>query len=183
MNNDNLHNLFNELNEHFDFAEPQKGHEERFLQKLNTGKSYGTNRVKRTWVTYLAIAASVALLITAGLSTFIHNDDTLDTAAPSEVVQAEFYFTAQIEQQLEQIKAEATPETQVLVADAIKSLQKLQADYKKLEQDLANGGNPQLLLNAMITNFQTRINLLQDVLENIKQVKQLKSVTDENNNV
>ena len=53
-------------------------------------------------------------------------------------------------------------------------------NYKVLEQDLLNGGNSKLILSAMITNFQTRIDLLQDVLDQVENIKNLKNYNDEN---
>ena len=73
-----------------------------------------------------------------------------------------------------------TPETNKLVDDTLIILQKLDADYDKLAQDLVNGGNKAMILNAMINNFQTRIDLLKEVLNQIETIKILKSNNDEN---
>ena len=51
---------------------------------------------------------------------------------------------------------------------------------KRLEEDLANEGNSKQILHAMIINYQTRINLLQDVLTQIEEIKQFKTTQDEN---
>jgi len=59
-------------------------------------------------------------------------------------------------------------------------LKKLETNYKQLETDLINGGNDKLILSAMITNFQTRIDLLQDVINQIETIKNLKNYNDEN---
>ena len=59
-------------------------------------------------------------------------------------------------------------------------LNKLEINYKKLEQDLLNGGNSKLILSAMITNFQTRIDLLQEVMDKIENIKTFKNYDDEN---
>ncbi len=67
-----------------------------------------------------------------------------------------------------------------MVDDTIIQLNKLETNYQKLEQDLLNGGNSKIILNAMIINFQTRIDLLKEVLNNVKEIKKLKSYNDEN---
>jgi len=59
-------------------------------------------------------------------------------------------------------------------------LTKLEINYKKLEQDLIGGGNSKLILSAMITNFQTRIDLLQEVMDKIENIKTFKNYDDEN---
>jgi hypothetical protein len=56
----------------------------------------------------------------------------------------------------------------------------LETDYKKLEQDLIQGGDSKLILSAMITNFQTRIDLLREVMERVEEVKQFKNESHEN---
>jgi hypothetical protein len=97
-----------------------------------------------------------------------------------EVSQTEFYFANLIEQQVQQLESEKSPETAQLVDDTLFQLQKLKNDYESLEEDLVNGGDSKIILNAMITNFQTRIDLLKEVLNQIENIKNLKSFNDEN---
>ena len=56
----------------------------------------------------------------------------------------------------------------------------MEKDYKELERNLIQGGNSKLILSAMITNFQTRINLLNAVLNQIETIKILKNNGNEN---
>jgi len=58
-------------------------------------------------------------------------------------------------------------------------LHRLENDYKDMEEDLVNGGDSKMILSAMITNFQTRIELLKEVLSQIENIKNLKSQNDE----
>ena len=58
-------------------------------------------------------------------------------------------------------------------------LQRLNKDYETLEKDLVNGGDSKIIMSAMITNFQTRIDLLKEVLSQIENIKNLKSQNDE----
>jgi len=57
-------------------------------------------------------------------------------------------------------------------------LKKLENNYDLLEKEMIKGGNSKLILSAMITNFQTRIDLLQDVLDKIETIKKLKNYDD-----
>ena len=99
-----------------------------------------------------------------------------------EVSQTQFYFASLIEEQVRQLENESTPETQKIIDDTMIQLNKLDTNYKVLEQDLLNGGNSKLILSAMITNFQTRIDLLRDVINQIETIKNLKNYNDENFN-
>ena len=77
----------------------------------------------------------------------------------------------------------STPETEPLIEDTLAQLTLLEDEYKKLEQDLVKGGDAKLELSAMITNFQTRIDLLREVMERVEEVKQFKNESNENNTI
>ncbi|MEM1339521.1 MAG: hypothetical protein AAF717_11035 [Bacteroidota bacterium] len=183
MKKDELEELFGRLENDFDFEEPKAGHQERFLSKLNQSRGVVALPVsKRSWWKPLSIAASIALVAVLGWQ-LVDSKPTIKEQvveiAP-EVSETEFYFASLIEEQVQLLKKEDAPETAKLVADTLAQLEKLEADYTALEQELVNGGNSKLLLNAMITNFQTRIDLLREVLDNIETIKTLKSEDDAN---
>ncbi|WP_422861104.1 hypothetical protein [Flagellimonas sp. W118] len=183
MSKDNFEQLFERLEGEFNIEEPNSGHQERFLEKLNRSKGVVTlNKRKTNWFRPLSIAASIILLCVLGLKVF-NGQPTLKEQvveiAP-EVSKTEFYFANLIEEQVQQLKDVKSPETAKLVDDTLLQLQKLENNYQTLEQELVNGGNSKIILNAMITNFQTRIDLLKEVLTNIENIKNLKSYNDEN---
>lgn len=183
MKEDKLDQLFDRLQGQFDLEEPQPGHQDRFLEKLN--QSSGTvsiHRKKTSWWKSLSIAASIAvvgILAFQYLGTGQSLEQQLVEISP-EVSQTEFYFANLIEEQVILLKNQKSPETAQLVDDTLLQLKKLEKDYKSLERDLVNGGDSKIILNAMIFNFQTRIDLLKDVLSQVENIKNLKSYNDEN---
>ena len=183
MEKDNLEKLFGRLQGKFDLEEPQLGHRDRFLEKLNQSKGVThLNPKKRNWWKPLSIAASIAFLCLLGIQVINTKPSIKEQVveiAP-EVSQTEFYFVNVIEEQVQQLRSEKSPETAQLVDDTLLQLEKLETDYETLEQELVNGGNSKIILNAMITNFQTRIDLLKEVLSNIENIKNIKSHYDEN---
>lgn len=183
MKEDKLDKLFGRLQGQFDLEEPQQGHQNRFLEKLNQANgTISINRKKTNWWKPLSIAASVAVICVLAfqiLRTGPSIEQQVVEISP-EVSQTEFYFANLIEEQVRQLKDEKSPETAQLVDDTLLQLKKLEKDYKGLEQDLINGGDSKIILNAMIFNFQTRIDLLKDVLSQIETIKNLKSYNDEN---
>jgi len=187
MKKNDLENLFNKLHGTFDIKEPLAHHEQRFLEKLEAQKA-NEFLVKRnnTWWKPLAIAATVLILCSAGISLYYTSSPTIDEKiaeiAP-EVSKTEFYFASLIETQVKQLESENSPETEKIVEDTMMQLKKLETDYTELGQDLLNGGNSKLILSAMITNFQTRIDLLKDVLEQIETIKNFKKHTHENTTI
>lgn len=184
MNEDRkIEELFKNLQGSFDIEEPGEGHEERFLQKLSN--SDGVVRLtpkKNNWWRPLSIAASIMLLFAVGASLYTSRpsiDEQVAKISP-EVSETQFYFANLIEGQINEMVNESTPETKKLVDDTLLQLNKLEKNYKKLEQDLINGGNSKLILSAMITNYQTRIDLLQEVMDKIENIKTFKNYDDEN---
>jgi hypothetical protein len=106
-------------------------------------------------------------------------DEKLAEISP-EVSKSQIYFAGLIEDQVNQLKRESTPATKKMIDDTLLQLKKLERNYGQLEQDLLNGGNSKLILSAMITNFQTRIDLLQDVLDQVETINNIKNNKDEN---
>ena len=183
MKEKELENLFGKLQGQFDIEEPELGHQDRFLEKLNQSKGVvSLQKTKKTWWKPLSIAASIALVTALGFQQITKERSVREQVveiAP-EVSQTEFHFTSLIQEQVQVLENSKAPENEQLVDDTLKQLAKLEADYKNLEQDLINGGNDKIILNAMIINFQTRIDLLQEVLTNIEEIKNLKLNNDAN---
>jgi uncharacterized protein YsxB (DUF464 family) len=187
MKQEHLDQLFKELQGSFDLKEPEKGHEERFLKKLKGGNSEVTGVVdltkkKKSWLRPLSVAASLVVLVSIGLSLF-DTAPTIDeqvTEISPEVSQTQFYFASLIEEQIRELEKSSSPETQQIIDDTMVQLQRLETNYQKLEQDLVQGGNSKLILSAMVTNFQTRIDLLKDVIDQIENIKTIKKLNDAN---
>ncbi|WP_339713150.1 hypothetical protein [uncultured Kriegella sp.] len=184
MKKENLENLFAELRESLDHNEPASGHKERFFEKLNSErKSISTMGKGRTpWLKALSIAASLTLIISIG--TYITNaeptiEEQVARISP-EASNSQFYFANLIEEQVKKLKKEGSPETKKIIDDTLLQLKKLEKDYNQLEQNLIQGGNSKLILSAMITNFQTRMDLLNDVLNQIETIKIIKNNNNEN---
>ena len=183
MENENIDRLFDKPQGTFDIEEPQEGHQHRFLEKMQ--KSQGVvslERKRKSLWKPLSIAASLLLLCALGVS-FFNLAPTLDEQVAQispEVSQTQFYFASLIEDQVRELENESTPETQKIIDDTMVQLQRLETNYRTLEEDLLNGGNSKLILSAMITNFQTRIDLLKEVQGQILNIKTLKNQNDAN---
>ncbi|MEB8330395.1 hypothetical protein OO009_13615 [Flavobacteriaceae bacterium KMM 6897] len=172
---DKLDTIFNELKGAFDKDEPANGHEARFIKKLNTHNT----RPNKGWAIGawkpLLMAASIALIVSIGIGFYLEKPSMEQQIAKisPEASKTEFYFANLINEQTKLLQSESRPETKQMVEDAMFQLHKLEKDYKKMEQDLLNGGNSKFILSAMVTNFQTRIALLQEVLHQVEQIKSI----------
>lgn len=188
---DEIEALFKSLEGRWDTEEPDTGHRERFSKKLREG----TTTVKKSNVPFwkfISIAATFALLVTIGLQLYQDNptntqqsDEILEVTSkkPTNVERTKFYFSSRIVKEIEKIDAISSPQTKLLVDDFKSQLTRLENDYKKLELELQNQGSTKQILNAMIINFQTRINLAQDVLHKIKEIEQLKNTKHEKHTI
>ncbi len=181
MENETIENLFDTLQESFDTEAPKAGHELRFLEKLNASKDLASQEKKRKlWWKPLAIAASIALLCAAAVGLY-ESQPTLDQKVAEispEISRSQFYFAGLIDEQIKALENESSPQTRQIIDDTMLQLKKLETDYSRLEQDLIKGGDSKLILSAMITNFRIRIDLLQDVLDKIESLKNLKTHDD-----
>jgi len=183
MDKENLETIFQGLQGSFDTEEPKEGHELRFIEKLNGDqKVVDLNRKRISWWKPLSIAASIAIILFVGIG-FFNNSQSVEQQVAEispEVANTQFYFASLIEEQVKVLESENTPETQKIIADTMEQLAKLETNHKNLENDLLNGGNSKLILSAMITNFQTRIDLLEEVMNKIESIKTLNKFNDEN---
>ncbi len=181
LDKDPIDKLFDDLDGQFDTATPSRLHAEKFAAKLkqpSTKKITKNHSVtlKKWWL----VAASVVVLLTTGL--FTYQQQSYQTAGLSpEIVQTQTYFAGILDLELEKLQQEeASPLTQKIIADAMTQLEGLEKEYNNLELKLQNNPENKKLIYAMITNFQMRIELLQQVLQTIEEVKTLNNETHEN---
>jgi hypothetical protein len=183
MNKDNLNTMFENIREDFDFEEPNAGHKKRFLDKLNNRNTLAENKtssVRKLWRPLIGVAASIILLISvfAGIQ---KDSNTRDLANISpEMASTEDFFLNAITSELEKLNSEESPEYQELIVDALFQIKILEENYELLKLDLNESGDDKRVIYAMISNFQNRIDLLQNVVEQIDNLKQQKTEQNEN---
>ncbi|MGY5851710.1 DUF4179 domain-containing protein [Salegentibacter sp. F14] len=183
MKTDKISELFEDLD--FDQALPRAGHKERFLEKLEDSVKEQKRQQPRTrslWGPLMGIAASLALAL------FLYGNIHINTnskkqgdlaSVSTEMKETQDFYTSVIEKELKNIEAEKTPETKALINDALSQMEKLETEYSKLKKDLVNSGQDNRVIYAMINNFQQRIELLKNVLNQIEHIKSLKSQSHE----
>lgn len=188
MKKDNLDKLFEDLNPRLDIEQPNMGHDLRFLKKIEAQSQNNISQSQAAtgwsvWKKAFAVAATVALVLTFVLGAQ-QSTRTNDLASVSpEMAATQDFFTNAIQSELKNINLERTPETSVLIDKALLRLSELEQAYEKLKLDLDKSEQDQRVIYAMISNFQTRIDLLQNVLDNIKEVKQLNQSNNENSSI
>lgn len=171
--NEKLDQLFENLENQWDVQELDVQHFDRFSKKMALTKR------KRNFGFIYAIAASIAVLL--GITMFYPNSDTPKELkfASKETKQTDSIFTVLIEHQLNQINAKKTPENEKIINDALQQMKALDSDYKKIMHELEVNGESKPLIYAMISNLQTRISFLQNVLQRIEETEKLKDLKNE----
>jgi len=179
---DNLEKLFDNLQHTFDVEEPTLDHEKRFLKKLNKQEVADVTKPKQNfWKPLLGIAASIAILVSVFIGTQ-KDDSVYDLASISpEMAETQNFFTSTIASELTKLEKETNPETKLLISDAMIQMERLEKEYNDLKEDLSESGEDKRVIYAMISNFQNRIDILENTLKQIENVKQLKNSYNENN--
>jgi arginine decarboxylase-like protein len=173
---DNLDKIFEKLKNQFDTEEPTIGHFNRFEAKLNQTKQ--SNKSFKLF-SYAAVAASIVLLFGVWLGASFSNTGMELASISSEMEETQSYFLATIENELSTIESERNSDTEQLINDALKQLEKLEIQYNTLTLELKESNEDKRIIYAMISNFQQRIDILQNLLQQIDTVKQLKKQNNE----
>jgi len=181
MKNRKIDTIFNQLEAQFDVEHPNKGHENRFLDKLNKQNNTKVIAIKTNyWKPLLSIAASLIILIAIVVPIQqSHGMKDLASVSP-QMANTQDFFTSTINEELDKLNDEKSPETEKLIQDALVQIENLEQQYEDLKKDLNTSGNDKRVIYAMISNFQSRIDLLQNILQEIEYIKQLNINNDEN---
>lgn len=175
---DTIKDLFERLEGSFTVEETPQGHQRRFLEKLSQEKAKPKRLNYWRWG---SIAAAITLLVILGGSIFgPQQSQEADLASVSpEMEQTQSFFTTTITTEIEALKQFDSPENKKLIEDALSQVANLEEEYEILKKDLVESGNNKQVINAMITNFQNRILVLEQVSETIETIKTFKNTTDE----
>jgi len=168
---DKLHNFFNE--HEFDIHEPRSGHLDRFEKRLR-----GVQPRKKTSWKWMSIAASVILLIGFGLGNMSKNEVGLSAISP-KMAEVQTYFVNTIDREIKEIEMNRNLQTEDLIEQALDDLEELEDNYKLFVQELEKNGQQRKIINAMINNYQQRLDILQKTLEQIELIKNPQNISDE----
>lgn len=179
INDNRLSEMFNHFDGEWNNDEPAIGHQDRFLDRLEQKKPIPKGKGSMYWIA-IPVAAAIAILLSL-LFILSPVDDSKMAKVSPKVKETQMYFATIIDTELKKVKQENSPETKVLVQDALARMEQLDKDYDKITHELANKGESKQLIHAMITNLQTRISFLEDVLAKIENIKKIKENYHENN--
>lgn len=168
---DKFEDYFSETN--FDLKTPQAGHFERFQNKLNnksTKKSF-------SWK-WMSVAASIVLVLGFWMGSS-HQQKQYDLANVSpKMKEVQNYFVSTITQELKEIEGNRSLATETIIEQALDELEDLEDNYSKFLKELEVKPNKQIIIAAMINNYQQRLLILENVMQQIKLIKNPKKIED-----
>ncbi len=172
---DDLENIFKANKDEFGFAEPNMGHFNRFEAKLKGAKSSVV--VKKTPWHWMVVAASVLLLFGfwLGKQNSSKGYDLADVSPKMEETQN--FYLASIHKEIEEIKSQQNPENQKIIEDAFNQLKILENSYQKLTIELKESNEDKRVIYAMIANFQNRLEVLQNLMNQLEEFESFKEVS------
>jgi hypothetical protein len=160
---------------YFDGSEPSDGHFERFSMKLEIRAQ--KNAPKRSIVPYLLRAAVVTLLVTlSSLWTWDHfirtgsSRMTLGQVSP-QYKEVENYYVHQVnmmEGEIVNLDFKNNPEQKSVLVQEMKSMDSV---YVSLQKELKANPNDERIINAMIEHYQTKIEVMNYILNQLRTVK------------
>lgn len=161
-----LENTFREIQEDFDFAEPDMGHFDRFEAKLKGEKK--TKKNNRTSWLWLSVAAMVFLAFGFMLGNLNQKKGLELADVSSQMEETQNFYLASIQKEIEVVKLQQTPENQKIIEDSFIQLEILEQKYEQLTFELKESNEDKRVIFAMISNFQTRIQVLKNLLDQLE---------------
>ena len=175
---DNLEQKFKELEGKFDIEEPMLGHFDRFKVRLAKETIEKPKQNSHTWK-WLSIAASIILLVGIWIGSNTAKPGLELAEVSPEMQEAQNFFVSTIQTELEQIKLKRSDDNKQVIDDALNQLHKLEENYKQLTVELQKSNEDRRVIYAMISNFQQRIEVLQNLLQQLNDLEQFKLNNDE----
>ena len=175
----NIEQYFEKNKGNFDLSEPDAGHFERFRSKL---QEQDRDSGGRSSISYylMAIAASVLLVFGYWLGNY-NSAKGLELADVSpQMEETQNFYVSSIRTEMEQINTKRTETNARIIDDAFRQLEILEANYQKLTLELRESGADKRVIHAMITNFQNRLYVLQNLMD---QLEELETMVPEENKV
>lgn len=173
----NIEKIIQDNRSTFDSNEPNAGHFDRFDQKLE--KKFSPKK-KRAFTFYLKIAAVFAL----GLMSTLWLVEKISTGpvqhgkasiALSDIspdyAEVETFFTTSINNSLNDL-GPYLEENEELKNELLGSeFQQLDSLYQDLQKELAANPNDEQIIDAMIMHYQTKLEIISTVLNQLRKVK------------
>lgn len=189
MKKDKLEKYIIDHREEFDQFEPDPALFERIRKPTGILRMF-------TWKSVLWKAAAVLVIFTASyffhdlMSTRHHEQSTaeVETEAgqPSEIIkmmiEAEAFYTAQIADRRTELNLLAQDQPEIH-REINYELLELDSVYADLKRDLKDNASNEEVIEAMIQNYRIKLDILEDVLQQLRAAKNEETKNNQENDV
>lgn len=177
---DQLEKLITDFRDDIKNDIPHEGHFERFEMKLNAEKKTKSTK----WIPYVASIAAILVVSLMVLKPSLSNSESITLSDLSEqYADVEYYYTSSIHKQtnlLNKLNNESGGDQSInMLIEEINTYDKV---YEQLCVELNATPNDERVINAMITYYQTKLEIINKILNEIEN-KQGKTENYENNNI
>lgn len=172
---------FMENRAHFDTEEPAEGHFSRFERRLGGRNSSRQFNLRHA----LQIAASVAVILASAwviIDKSNRGDKIAATNVPADVIEAEDYYTRLVNEKYRQIEG-FTFDSEQEKAVLLEELKDLDVYQQKLVSDLEANPSDERVINAMIRHYQLKLEIMDQIITQLNQIKYQNSEKNEKENV
>ncbi|HER09038.1 MAG TPA: hypothetical protein ENO20_09030 [Bacteroides sp.] len=164
----------------FDTDQTPSGHDKRFREKLE--RKPGRKILFRHW---LQVAASVAVILASAFVIMTRDrsgSKVADREIPGVVREADHYYAARLNAKYEQIRGFSfqDPEEKAILLDEI---EELDAHHQQLMNDLEANPDDERVINALIRHYQLKLEVIDQVINQLKQLNMEKSKNHESEDV
>jgi hypothetical protein len=153
-----------------DSDHPRQGHEERFLQKLDRVSDAPVRKIRLRHA--LQVAASLAIILTSAVLLLRQTGENKLAAneIPEAMIEADFYYTSQVDDKYEQISEFnfENEEEKTLLLDELKDLESY---HQQIMDDLQANPDDDRVINALIRHYQVKLEVMDQIIIQLNQVK------------
>lgn len=170
-----MEDFFKNHKDKFDVAEPNVGHFERFQARLDKVQDTPKKKGGTPWYV-LAIAASFLLFFGYWMGNNSQDNTKLGVELAEvspQMEETQNFYLATIQKEIEVIKTKKTTANQNIIEDAFRQLELLETNYQKLTLELKESNADKRVIYAMITNFQNRLQILQNLMDQLEEFEEL----------
>jgi ribosome-binding factor A len=169
-----LEEKINKNRDLFDEVDPPDGHLSRFQSKLDTLHEAGSRQIN--WFSGKVFKVAAVIVVLLGLSvTYYLIDPSGNThqltasALPQEVQEARMYYDKLAEEKLQKIDecAASSSEASYIRKVVSKEIVMLDSSSVQLEQQLQNDQDNPRIINALIRNYKTKSDLVDNILNKL----------------
>ena len=191
MKTDKLEQFIRDNRESFDNLEPSDDLWNKIEKPESKVKIININPIAIGWKTFASRAAAVVVIFISsyyfheyrsqrGANNIAESTESTIENNPlyTELIEAEFYYTAQINDRKNEL-FELAGNTPGLQKDINNELEDLDAIFKELKEDLKDNAYNQEVVEAMIQNYMLKLEILEDILNQIKSSQEKNNIHEQ----